>query len=334
MAPDRGNIAGSTPDIADEAFPLPQSEQEDALQPHRTLSQAREALAIRSSEPQNFTIRGVVVGLAIGVVICFSNIYFGLQTGWISGMSMPSALIGFGFFRAISPRLKLPFSPVENVLVQTVASSVGTMPLGCGFVGVIPALEYLLKPEEGGPLQLGLGKLCLWAMGICLFGVVFAVPLRKQVIIREKLKFPTGSATALMIGVLHGEKEDATLVEQSGHVVDDPGSETVPLREGSQDSEHRADGLNAASEAELLETYPPNPARNGYGNDWKSKIRMLTIAFGGSGLYVRIQSMFIVKNLPILCVLHLYVLRFPMQLLYSLSSSSSDNRNIFHPPAP
>ena len=92
------------------------------------------------------------------------------QTGWISSMSMPSALIGFAYFkglRALTGALGDnfarfgfgdDFSEVENVLVQTVAGSVGTMPLGCGFVGVVPALEFLLKPNETP--QSGSGHLC------------------------------------------------------------------------------------------------------------------------------------------------------------------------------
>jgi len=190
-----------------EAFPPTPAERDDAAQ----------RLAARADDPRNFTVRGVLVGLVIGVIICFSNMYFGLQTGWVSGMAMPSALIGFAFFKSIARWIDYPFSPVENVLVQSVAGSVGTMPLGCGFVGVIPALDYLLKPEENGPVRLSLGKLIVWAVGICFFGVVFAVPLRKEVIIREKLKFPSGTATALMIGVLHGNKEDAGIIKQ-----DDP----------------------------------------------------------------------------------------------------------------
>ncbi|RAL67229.1 hypothetical protein DID88_008003 [Monilinia fructigena] len=47
-------------------------------------------------------------------------------------------------------------------------------------------------------------------IGAMLFGVVFAVPLRRQVIIKEKLKFPSGTATALMIGVLHGKETNAS----------------------------------------------------------------------------------------------------------------------------
>lgn len=213
--------------------------------------------------------------------------------GWISGMSMPSALIGFAFFKAIGKHLELPFSPVENVLVQTVASSMGTMPLGCGFVGVIPALEYLLFPSENGPLRLGLGKLVLWAVGICLFGVVIAVPLRREVIIREKLKFPTGTATALMIGVLHGDKGDAVVLEQQ----DDSNRSSTEQRGRAEEQDRRrsaeqdttrrssASPDESSPDATLLSGRSKTSARG--GSDWQAKIRIIAIAFVGSVLYVR-----------------------------------------------
>lgn len=34
-------------------------------------------------EGQHFTVRGIAVGLTVGLLICFSNMYFGLQTGWV-----------------------------------------------------------------------------------------------------------------------------------------------------------------------------------------------------------------------------------------------------------
>ncbi len=88
-------------------------------------------------EGRHFTLRGVVVGLLVGLVIVFSNMYFGLQTGWVSMMTMPASLLGFGIFRTLSHRLSFPFTPVENVLVQSVAGGMAIMPLGCGFVGVV-----------------------------------------------------------------------------------------------------------------------------------------------------------------------------------------------------
>lgn len=54
---------------------------------------------------QSFTPRSLLVGLIIGSLITFSNTYFGLQTGWISTMAMPSSLIGFAVFKVLSRHL-------------------------------------------------------------------------------------------------------------------------------------------------------------------------------------------------------------------------------------
>ena len=233
-------------------------------------------LAERADEDQNFTMRGVLVGLAIGVIICFSNTYFGLQTGWVSGMAMPAALIGFAFFKTVAKHINYPFTPVENVLVQTVAGAVGTMPLGCGFVGVLPALNYLLTPEENGPLILSTWKLMVWAIGICFFGVFIAVPLRREVLIREKLKFPSGTATALMIGVLHGNTGEAKR--------EDP-MET--FRRRSQDTRRSLDVSENAIQSTAEEHHSNREAQGqDHRDDWKAQIRLLVIAFGLSAIYV------------------------------------------------
>ena len=59
-------------------------------------------------------------------------------------MTMPSSLLGFGIFRVLMRHLKFPFSPVENVLVQTVAGSMAIMPLGYRLSGE-DWLENLVK---------------------------------------------------------------------------------------------------------------------------------------------------------------------------------------------
>lgn len=234
---------------------------------------------------QSFTLRSLIVGLVIGVLITFSNTYFGLQTGWISTMAMPSALIGFSVFKVLSKHLSFPFTPIENVLIQTVAGAVGTMPLGCGFVGVIPALEFLLKDGEdgpkgdggegeGGPLKLGFWKLVIWSLGVCLFGVVFAVPLRKEVIVREKLRFPSGTASALMLRVLHGADKEKTPV-------------SIQHRDTSLDAAI-ADPTNPQQEEEqgLLMKDGDTEEQAIDKKDWRSKMRLLIGAFVISGLYV------------------------------------------------
>ncbi|CAG7916526.1 unnamed protein product [Penicillium olsonii] len=249
-----------------------------------------------ATSPQSFTPRSLLVGLIIGALITFSNTYFGLQTGWISTMAMPSALIGFSVFKVLSKHLSFPFTPVENVLIQTVAGAVGTMPLGCGFVGVIPALEFLLKPGEdgpegdggdgeGGPLNLSFWKLVIWSLGVCLFGVVFAVPLRKEVIVREKLRFPSGTASALMLKVLHGSGNEKTVEPDNIHsgVINDRNVSTTVSREDT--------GLLKDVDAEDQASKE---------QDWRSKMRLLIGAFTVSGVYT-LFSYFVplVRDIPL-----------------------------------
>lgn len=330
MAPDRGDRADSY-DSHDGDNALEHETSRATTQEPIGQEPDSDFLKRRSHQPQ-FTLRALLLGLLIGVLIAFSNTYFGLQTGWISGMTMPSALIGFAYFkglRTLACRLGEPlkslglgegFSEVENVLVQTVAGSVGTMPLGCGFVGVIPALEFLLKPsetpesassdpdivaallagQETGGLRLPLGKLILWALGICFFGVVFAVPLRKEVIVREKLKFPSGTATALMISVLHGgEKQD------------------VSDKKDGDDEESRA--LMSDDSPELVQQQHQDECNDSGDDaskrDWKKQIRLLTVSFGVSGGYVCCPHL---KMLP-------FALEFAWYTLQLFADISSDS---------
>ncbi|EME83040.1 uncharacterized protein MYCFIDRAFT_215173 [Pseudocercospora fijiensis CIRAD86] len=320
MAPDRGRSLGETT----EADRMLDHDEHQALHYETSRSIAQEPIGHepdpefleKMSEQPQFTIRSLLVGSIIGILIAFSNTYFGLQTGWISGMAMPSALIGFAYFKGLRTlsrslggafeRMGLGqgFSEVENVLVQTVAGSVGTMPLGCGFVGVVPALEFLLKPSETPQeeqfaltvpdppremtgIRLPLEKLILWALGLCFFGVVFAVPLRKEVIIREKLKFPSGTATALMIGVLHGGEKTGAEGDIEQHALRQ--RKRSKRTTGGDDGESAALMGNAASTSgQYDEDGEPLRRRDStkLKKDWIKQIRLLTTSFGISGAYL------------------------------------------------
>lgn len=152
-------------------------------------------------------------------------------------MSLQSSLLGFALFKAAKKYLKIPFGPAENIVLQSVAVATGTMPLAAGFVGIIPALQMLdLKDNPatsfhaGGPLFLSAGQMILWSLAIAFFGVFIAVPLRTQVVIKEKLPFPSGTATAQMIGVLH----NVPLVTRGP---------VRKVRSNDSDSLHDSDGL-------------------------------------------------------------------------------------------
>ncbi|RDA90173.1 hypothetical protein CP533_6056 [Ophiocordyceps camponoti-saundersi (nom. inval.)] len=259
---------------------------------------------------RHFTIRSVCTGLAVGAVICAANIYFGLQTGWVSIMSMPASLMGFGIFQLLRRHLRFPFTPVENVLLQSVACGMGIMPLGCGFVGVVsqdplsrdcrsvtnkltmwsqvPAMNFLLTPQEGGLLSLRLDQLIIWSLGLCYFGVVFAVPLRHQVIVRERLRFPSGFSTAVLISVLHGQwrpvadKEALDAAARGGFASLVPRNDFQQLSaeaspDNVEDGEPEHEREQAMLEPETNVQSPPD------SSTWAYNMRLLVMSFCASG---------------------------------------------------
>eukprot|EP00891_Asterochloris_glomerata_P000998 jgi/Astpho2/998/fgenesh1_pg.00016_%23_158_t len=156
---------------------------------------------------RQLTLRAVVIGLVVGSILCFSNTYFGLQTGWVTMGSLQSAILGFGVFRVLRGWQAMQgYTIGENVITQTTAVATATMPLAAGFVGVIPALSIMTPAQNppDGPLRLSWGQLILWALALAFLGVFMAVPLRVQTILKEKLRFPSGTATANVIRTLHG----------------------------------------------------------------------------------------------------------------------------------
>ena len=68
----------------------------------------------------------------------------------------------------------------------------------------------IMTPEQNppdGPVILSYGQLVLWSLALAFLGVFCAVPLRTQTILKEKLKFPSGTATANVIRTLHAVPE-------------------------------------------------------------------------------------------------------------------------------
>ena len=87
----------------------------------------------QQAEPRQLTARAVLVGLGVGSILCFSNTYFGLQTGWVTMGSLQSAILGFGIFKLLERfECMKGFTVEENVIVQTTSVATATMPLAAG----------------------------------------------------------------------------------------------------------------------------------------------------------------------------------------------------------
>ncbi|PVH72143.1 hypothetical protein DL98DRAFT_596317 [Cadophora sp. DSE1049] len=162
----------------------------------------------------NFTLRAIIAGLLIGLLVNLTNTYYGLRVGAGGRMSMVSGLLGYVGFKLISRCTHRPLTPEENVLLISVSTAAGCMPLTAGFIGIIPALEYLIGPDENGPLARGFLDLVMWSLGVAFFCIVFAALLREQFVEKEELPWPGARETAKLVETLHHEPKMAEEVDE------------------------------------------------------------------------------------------------------------------------
>ncbi|WNG24829.1 OPT family oligopeptide transporter [Cystobacter fuscus] len=151
---------------------------------------------------RQLTVRAVIAGMLIGAVMCLSNLYVILKTGWSLGVTLTACILAFAAFGALRGvgLLKQDFTTLENNAMGSVASAAGYM-TGGGNMAAVPALLMLtgaLPPT---------GWLVAWFAVISALGVFAAIPIKRQLINIEQLPFPTGTATAQTLQALHGQDE-------------------------------------------------------------------------------------------------------------------------------
>lgn len=164
------------------------------------INELQDQLYTPEKNERQFTIRAIIAGCLIGGIVSAMNIYFGLRTGWGFGGSLIAAILSYSFFQVLKP--KQSFGILETNIAQTAGSAAGSMASAAGLVSAIPAMKML-------GYNLSMGELFLWTLSVAYLGVFYAVPLRKQMVVIEKLRFPTGTATAETIIAIFAKGEEA-----------------------------------------------------------------------------------------------------------------------------
>lgn len=152
--------------------------------------------------PREMTVRALLMGCCIGVVLAAGNVYIGLKTGFIDGGSITAALVGFAFFATFKRLGRLPYSALEANITQTTAASAAIMSFAVGIPGPIPALSLMGHDYPGWALV-------LWGTGLGVIGILVAAMLRRKLIVVDALSFPTGSATAEVIETIYTARHTA-----------------------------------------------------------------------------------------------------------------------------
>ena len=135
---------------------------------------------------------GVAMGALQGVIMTASFVYIALKLGFGLAGSTVAAILGFVMLRGVMKRRSI----VENNINQTVASGINTA--SAGVVFTLPAL-MLLSVDDPSLRDFPIGPLILSAMAGSLMGIVLIIPLRKQMIEFERLRFPSGVAVGTLL---------------------------------------------------------------------------------------------------------------------------------------
>lgn len=152
------------------------------------------------------TPRAVLMGMALGGVMSLSNLYVGLKTGWGLGVAITACILSYALWTTFVKigLAKTHMSVLENNCMQSTASSAGYS-TGGTLTSAIAA--YLLITGENMPFWV----LFFWTAFLALLGVSIAVPMKRQMINREQLAFPSGIAAAETLRSLHAAGGDAVL---------------------------------------------------------------------------------------------------------------------------
>lgn len=139
---------------------------------------------------RELSLRAVLTGVVLGILLTPSNVYAGLRIGWSFNMSIIALLVGFALWQGLAGRSKgrPAWTLHESNINQTVASAAASIVSG-GLVAPIPAYT-LLTGHQLDPLPM-----MAWVFSVSFLGIWIAWYLRPALLDDHGLKFPEGMAT-------------------------------------------------------------------------------------------------------------------------------------------
>ena len=134
--------------------------------------------------PPQLTLRAVALAIVLAMILAAANTYLGLFAGMTIASAIPAAVVSMAVLRLLGGG-----GILENNIVQTGASAGSS--IASGVIFTIPALVILGFWQDFR---------YSWVLAIAglggLLGVLFSVPLRRALIVDQKLAFPEGQAAA------------------------------------------------------------------------------------------------------------------------------------------
>ncbi len=152
----------------------------------------------RGDRMAQLTWRAVLMGGVLGAVLSLTNLYIGLKAGWGFGVAITACILSYAIWTALCKiRIaRTPMTILENNCMQSTASSAG---YSTGGTLISAFAAYIILNNQSLPIPLTLA----WIFFLAVLGVTMAVPMKRQMINVEQLRFPSGVAAAETLRALH-----------------------------------------------------------------------------------------------------------------------------------
>jgi uncharacterized oligopeptide transporter (OPT) family protein len=152
----------------------------------------------RGDSMRQLTVRAVLMGSALGAILSLTNLYIGLKSGWGMGVAITACILSYAIWTSFVKigLARTPMTILENNCMQSCASAAGYS-TGGTLISAFAAFIML----NGHSLSIGLTL--AWVFFLAILGVTMAVPMKKQMINIEQLRFPSGVAAAETLRALH-----------------------------------------------------------------------------------------------------------------------------------
>lgn len=159
----------------------------------------------RGDRQKQLTLRAVMMGGILGMFMAISNLYTILKLGWSFGVAITACVLSFviwNAFRSFTGGKLSQMTILENTCMQSTASAAG---YSTGNT-VATAFGALLLIQGGHQPWYVLTPFVL--LTACL-GVFVAIPMKRQMVNQEQLKFPSGIAAAETLRSLYSHGVEA-----------------------------------------------------------------------------------------------------------------------------
>jgi len=169
------------------------------------------AKVYRGDDVPQLTVRAVLMGSALGFLLAFTNLYIGLKTGWGLGVAITACILSYAIWTVLEKAgvAKTPMTILENNCMQSAASSAGYATGGTMVSAIAALLMLSATPENPQGAHLPWPVLTAWTFFLAVLGTVIAIPMKRNLINRERLRFPSGTAAATTLQSLYSEGKSA-----------------------------------------------------------------------------------------------------------------------------